>query len=318
MLTDKGFQIPSPSAKEAHLAASQMLEWLASHPALVESAVEPLTSALVACFHGGNLGNRSRREKMWGRYHEVRTSAKFTSSWAQLMKQSLGKRASPIFYQYVTDVMFKELVKQHTPMDSATHHAPDQSEVPALDCQETTALRYAAGYIIRALQKRLHKKSSPLEQELRLCLVELSEENADEDGDASTDWTTQISRGGLYFINNRTYLFFYAMEMRIRRHLTTTSAPTISAGFKSTMTESILTNEDVLFYWTMVAAEWEEEVEKTLLQMICDLWITVRGFSFARSWLEMYKQSQKKTTQKSKGVRKQLIGKGSSSTGNHT
>ena len=32
-------------------------------------------------------------------------------------------------------------------------------------------------------------------------------------------------------------------------------------------------------------------------------------FSFAKSMMKMYKQAQKKTVQKSKGVRKQLIGK---------
>lgn len=67
------------------------------------------------------------------------------------MKQSLGKQVSPIFYQYVTDVIFKELVKQHTPIDTV-RHGPDL-EVPALDYQETNALRYAAGYVIWALKK---------------------------------------------------------------------------------------------------------------------------------------------------------------------
>ena len=92
---------------------------------------------------------------MWGRYHEVRTSPEFVTSWARLMEQSLGKQVFPIFYQYVTDVIFKELVKQQTPIDTA-RHGP-HLEVPALDYQETNALRYAAGYVIRALKKRLLK-----------------------------------------------------------------------------------------------------------------------------------------------------------------
>lgn len=43
VIKDRGFQIPSPSAKEAHLAASHMLEWLGNHSAHVESLVDPLT-----------------------------------------------------------------------------------------------------------------------------------------------------------------------------------------------------------------------------------------------------------------------------------
>ena len=99
--------------------------------------------------------------------------------------------------------------------------------------------------------------------------------------DPSADWTMQLSRGGLYLINNKTYLVFYAMEMKIHQHLTATSAPRVQIYHDRV-------HLIVLFYWTIVAAEWEEEVEKTFLHMICELWITIRGFSFADSWLEMY------------------------------
>ena len=84
---------------------------------------------------------------------------------------------------------------------------------------------------------------------------------------------------------------------------------THSAGSKAALVESIATDEDVLFYWSIISAEWEEKEEQILLRMIIDLWVTVRGFSFAKSMLEMYKQAQKKSVQKSNGVRKQLIGK---------
>ena len=72
--------------------------------------------------------------------------------------------------------------------------------------------------------------------------------------------------------------------------------------------ESIATDKDVLFYWSIISAE--EKEEQILLRMLIEMWVSVRGFSFAKSMLEMYKQAQKKTVQKSKGVRKQLIGKG--------
>ena len=38
--------------------------------------------------------------------------------------------------------------------------------------------------------------------------------------------------------------------------------------------------------------------------MIVDLWVTMRGFSYASAWNEKYKQAKQKTTRKSKGVRK--------------
>ena len=127
--------------------------------------------------------------------------------------------------------------------------------------------------------------------------------------DASADWTKAINRGGTELVNNKTYHFFHAVEMNVRQHFSKTSAPTLSAGSKAELAESITINEDVLFYWSIISAEWEEKEEQILLRMLIDLWVTVHGFSFAESMLEMYKQAQKKTVQKLKGVRKQLIGK---------
>ena len=39
---------------------------------------------------------------------------------------------------------------------------------------------------------------------------------------------------------------------------------------------------------------------------IAELWVTIRGFSFARSFMELYKQREKKTLEKSKALRKTL------------
>ena len=65
-------------------------------------------------------------------------------------------------------------------------------------------------------------------------------------------------------------------------------------------------NEEVLFYWSILTAERTDDVATTVLEMIVDLWITVRGFSLAGAWVEEFKITQKKTTQKSKALRKQL------------
>ena len=43
--------------------------------------------------------------------------------------------------------------------------------------------------------------------------------------------------------------------------------------------------------------------------MIVNHWVKIRGFSYASAWLEKFKTAQKKTTQKSKGIRKTLTSK---------
>lgn len=116
-------------------------------------------------------------------------------------------------------------------------------------------------------------------------------------------WTNAIDRGGLKHINNMTYMLFVSMELELRKHLSVSE----SLGVKEKATESISKDEDVLFYWSLVSVNWEEEDAKTLLCMIIEHWITIQGFSNASAFMEKYKQAHKKGVQKSKGVRKQLL-----------
>ena len=59
-------------------------------------------------------------------------------------------------------------------------------------------------------------------------------------------------------INNKSYHFFYSMEMVVRHHLTTTAASTISAGFKDLLIDAITSDEDVQFFWSILSALFEK------------------------------------------------------------
>ena len=72
---------------------------------------------------------------------------------------------------------------------------------------------------------------------------------------------------------------------------------------------AILTNHSVLEQWSEFSTNWGKEESDKLLQMIVEHWITVRGFSFTSAFMEAYKQKNKKTVEKSKGLRKNLMGK---------
>ena len=67
-----------------------------------------------------------------------------------------------------------------------------------------------------------------------------------------------------------------------------------------------MSNEDVLFFWNMVSSTIQEEVADEVLKRIVELYVTIRGFSFAKSYLEIYKQKNKKRLQKSKSLRKKV------------
>ena len=44
------------------------------------------------------------------------------------------------------------------------------------------------------------------------------------------------------------------------------------------------------------------------LTEIINLWVTIRGYSIAASWMEVYKGNEKKNVQKSTGLRKSISG----------
>ena len=67
----------------------------------------------------------------------------------------------------------------------------------------------------------------------------------------------------------------------------------------------LVSSEDVQLYWCSAAADFDTGDEKThseLLTCVVDLFVTVHSFAFATAWIEKHKQSEKKSTQRSKGA----------------
>ena len=90
---------------------------------------------------------RSAREQMWERYYKLRSSEGFVTRWAEFLQASVGSEACPIFYQFVTDSIMEVLIKEHFPIEMAC----SEQKLASLDFEEANALRYTAGYVIRAL-----------------------------------------------------------------------------------------------------------------------------------------------------------------------
>jgi len=75
------------------------------------------------------------------------------------------------------------------------------------------------------------------------------------------------------------------------------------------MIRKVIEDEDVQFYWIISTADFEiddMETHDLLLYKIVELFITMHGFSKASAWMEKYKQSVKKTTQRSKSLCRDL------------
>ena len=66
-------------------------------------------------------------------------------------------------------------------------------------------------------------------------------------------------------------------------------------------------SESVQFIWCSISADWDDNSSSQVLDSMVAEWVKIRGFSLAGAWVEKYKAANKKTTQKSKGVQKQLL-----------
>ena len=92
------------------------------------------------------------------------------------------------------------------------------------------------------------------------------------------------------------------MEEDVQRNIKHKSKSQVSLNVAA-LRASIIGNQDVVFYWSIAAAQFDEKEAELLLEKITDLWITVRGFAYTSGWLEQYKQKEKKGIQKSKSLR---------------
>ena len=107
---------------------------------------------------------------MWENYYKLRSSNHFKEAWSELLRK-IECQACPIFYQFVTEKMMEWLIMEHFPLGVQNHSI----SVAPLDFEEVSALRYTAGYVIHALQKKVQRSAHPLKRDILWCLEEIVE-----------------------------------------------------------------------------------------------------------------------------------------------
>jgi hypothetical protein len=251
---------------------------------------------------------RKLMECIWERYYKWCSSDDFRYLWSAFLQSTIGLSAIAIFYQSITDMMMHDLIKEFYPVaheDMADDNPYPDDTPPDLDFQDINSVRYIAGYTIRSVSKKVARSAELLKDELNICLTEMMQREDETEEHESENWMKAIDRGGLIHVGDVTYMLFLSMETELKKHLNADNA-TSSGGVKDKALYEILKNEDVLFYWEITSINWDNAVSTRLLHLLVEHWITIRGYSFASSFMEKYKQKTKKTTQKSMGIRKTI------------
>ena len=314
VLTEDDFKVPSESARQAVRTATVLVDWATENDDNMKFFTD-FFSSLVAKFSKCFLSRRSmktREEVMWREYHKLRVSDTFRKVWVEFLRQTIGQPASPTFFQFVSHRIFKELVKAKHQLpesveDQLAESFEDQLEDQAspITKDDENVLRYVCGYVCRKVQAKIQSSSLPLKEEMVLFISDLSGDEWDE-AQATEEWTNAIDRGGLWHVSDATYTIFYLMEEEIRKHLIAKCTKNYNDGMKKMILDAVLGNEELLFQWSMLSSSLDDEIGTTILRKMVELYVNIRGFAFASSCLELYKQQHKKKTQKSKALRRKL------------
>ena len=179
--------------------------------------------------------------------HSLRTSEKYLGEWKEFLLSTGCGTTSSLFIQFVVHSMFKTLIKAHY-----CHNKPAVRDDRSQDLShiEFNAIRYTAGYVPRALKKKLIKSGHKNKKDLLLCLNDLIACDGEDPG-PSTEWIYAIDRGGLTHINNLTFELFLTMEYSIQNHI-------LAGSELGDVKVQMKTKDDVLFCWSVLTASWSD------------------------------------------------------------
>ncbi|SMN01760.1 hypothetical protein SPONN_19 [uncultured Candidatus Thioglobus sp.] len=246
---------------------------------------ETLYCALQQCVHSVTSkkyrAKSALREKLWVSFHNMREN-QLKVIWEKFCTSTKTK-FDPFIQQTVNMKVYEEIIKAHFEV-SPNNGTMASSSPPQLSVDEENIVRYAAGYV----SMRLLKKYENLCTEKAMQYVAV---NGDESSllEYTTHWSSLINRGGLFEINDDTYKLFHGIELRVQKHLLSFLNDSILPDKKDIIINAVAEDENVQQVWAQLSHYiTEEDHAIQLLRELISLWITVRGFAIAGTWVEQY------------------------------
>ena len=241
------------------------------------------------------------KEKLWISYHELTASKLFVTRW-EVFLVKCSEKVPPLLYQHITDELFEDIIKKSLGVSTKLPASESATNVEALSNEEENAIHYVGGYVLRELKKD-HSNSSILPLIEKLTVTEKRSTRIE----PSQQWVMSVDRGGLTKITDEAFQCFCDIEIAMRRYLKVDNTRDMNEQFSNKVVDAILHDENLLFDWCFAVECIEEEVATQCLEKIIKKWFVIRGFSFAKSLMEMYKQASKKGTDKTKPLRSKIF-----------
>lgn len=250
-----------------------------------------------------------KREKLWTRFHEA-CIMELPRLWTKLLSDIKVTVNDDLLQQSTNRKLFEMVLPSHFPCKTVqpTQNARSENNLTA---DELNAMQYACGYVPRALLRKYEKRTGSKFNQYVECLGEMAV-----DGDESEflmytkRWIEKVNRGGLFPLNDISFIFFTSVEIEVQsilpQYIASNSAKS-KEDLQGSVIAKVVESEEVQWNWTLVSqcilcAEDSNE----LLREIIALWVTIRGFSIVASWMETYKRQSKRNPKKQTGLRKGL------------
>ena len=208
---------------------------------------------------------------MWSSFHSLQISNAFVKLWHDFL-DAADLEKQQLFVQHVSNKVFQQPIKKKFTVSQEA-----VSLVAPLTYEKVNALRYVAGYVCQKVKEKIEEAKHVYKAVFLLCLMDLYDE--DEDVSESADWVHAVNRGGLHvcLIGESTAMLFHEIELVIRRFFHMTGMSEVTTDLRERVKGSVLIDEDVLFHWSILTTDIQDEKAKILLMMIVDLFITIRG-----------------------------------------
>jgi hypothetical protein len=305
LLGDASFKRETDRLKAVVEVGGKVKKWVEENNKEAGYFQQQLLRNMRKCF-GRGVNTVSKREWVWGDYHKLRASKSYKHFWSVFLSVAgCGTSIDPAFFQHISHHIFTRLLKETFPIQETTYCSSSESDL--LTFEEKNAIRYVSGYVCSKVYKKLKKSS---ESDLALGIVDMVDDEDELDWkDESKLWVDSIDRGGLFKVNDCTYAFFLTLEGVVKRYFQLKKARELEAGTKDLIIDEAIKDEEVKLQWSAIGVELNDTDGASLMRIIIELWVTIRGFSFAGAYIEIYKQASKQSLQKSKGLRTKLSSK---------
>ena len=116
ILHDDCFLIPSPNAYLVCKLANTVSKWIKNNRSEAMEFQEKLITSFDKCMPPQNMSQKVTREQIWTSIHLLHTSDDYISNWKGFLLKTGTVELSAIFYQYIGNHIFKQLIALKYPV----------------------------------------------------------------------------------------------------------------------------------------------------------------------------------------------------------